>query len=140
MTTSWHSLQVSIRVIHSNPSVSSRHSRDRHHLLATPVFHQLHLLRRFRRLLPHQMDARALGGNQAPNVSTRVSVVAAHDAEFQGLCGPSPVVSHLSDTVRRVFRSTSGGEDRVGNFRWTGSPVLLLAAVEVSHSLSAGVV
>src|ERR1041384_8777635 len=86
------------------------------------------------------MDTRALGGNKAQNISAGVSVVAAHYFEFERLCGPSLVVPHLSNSLRGVFRSAAGREDRVGDFRRTGSALVLLAVDEVSHSLSTRVV
>jgi hypothetical protein len=40
----------------------------------------------------------------------RVSVASAHHAQLQRLCGPSPAVSHISDSVCRVFRPALGAK------------------------------
>src|SRR5215510_8658060 len=86
------------------------------------------------------MGARALGGNEEQNISAGVSVATTHHAESKRLCGPSPVVPHISDPVRGVFRSKAGREDRVCNLWWTGRALVLLAVDEVSNSLPVGVV
>src|SRR5215467_11318957 len=86
------------------------------------------------------MGTCALGRDQEPIVSARVSVAATHDSEFERLCGPSPVVPHISDPICSVFRSATGREDRVRNLWWTGRALVLLAPAEVSNSLPVGVV
>src|ERR1043166_6003122 len=86
------------------------------------------------------MGTRALGRHQEPVVSAGISVAATHVSECERLCGPPPFVPHFSDSVRGVFRSAARREDRVRDFWWTGSAVVLLAVIEVSDSLPAGMV
>src|SRR5262249_46477037 len=86
------------------------------------------------------MGTRALGRNQEPIVSARVSLAPTLDAECERLCEPSSAVPHISDSICRVFRSAAWCEDRVRNFWWTGAALVLLVVAEVSNSLPTGVV
>ncbi len=86
------------------------------------------------------MDARALGRHKEQNFSARVSVAATYDTESKRLCGPSPVVPHISDALRGDFRRTARSEDRVGSLWRTRCAFVLLAFAEVSNTLSARVV
>src|SRR5215213_2957376 len=86
------------------------------------------------------MDARALGRHKEQDFSTGVSVAATHDTESKRLCGPSPVVPHISNPVCGGFRSTTWSEDRIGNLWRTRSALVLLAFTQASDSLSPRVV
>src|SRR5436190_2882723 len=86
------------------------------------------------------MGARTLGVDEKPFVCARVSVAAAHHAEFQRLCGPSSALPHHSDPFRHVFRSAIRRKDSFGVFWWSGGSFLLLAGPSLSHSLRARLV
>src|ERR1041384_4917472 len=62
-----------------------------------------------------------------------------HHAKSTGLCRPPPAVSHISDSVRSVFRSTPRGQDCFGVIRRVGSLLVLLAADPLSRALRARV-
>src|SRR5919205_2920688 len=86
------------------------------------------------------MVACALGRDEEQNVSTRVSLAAAHHTGFKRLCGPSPVVLHISDSFCSGFRWTARSEDRVGTLWRAGGGLVLLALAQISDSFSARVV
>src|SRR5215213_976629 len=80
------------------------------------------------------MDANALGIDQERAFPT-VSLASADNAQLERLCGPSPVVPHLSDPICCISGPTHGREDRIDDFRKPGGAFVLLAVAALSRAV-----
>src|ERR1043166_4952928 len=108
--------------------IGCRRAGNLHLVLATSVCDHFNLLRGFRRLLPHEMGAAALGKHQGKTVSSpRFHLASTHDSQSGRLRRPSPAVSPVADSVYLVSRYANRGKSGDGHFRKRRSVRMLLA-------------
>src|SRR6185436_11418069 len=84
------------------------------------------------------MVAHAVGVAQKQDVPAVVSVASTHDAKSKRLCGSSPAVPHLSNSICRSIRPEIGRKNFSRTLRGPRRLRVLLAAGPLSSSLCAG--